>query len=147
MALLNFDASTVESTSFEPVPAGQYEAVITDSEIQPTRTGTGSYLKLTFSIVSGEWRNRLLFTRLNLDNPNPVAVRIAQEELSAICRAVGVLPPKDSAELHGLPMLVRVRVIEGDNGPQNEIRGYRALPKQTQPAPVRTAPVTEELPW
>ena len=33
-------------------------------------------------------------------------MKIAHGELSAICRAVGVMQPKDSIELHNLPLLV-----------------------------------------
>jgi hypothetical protein len=36
-------------------------------------------------------------------------VQIARAELSAICRAVGVMAPKDSVELHNLPVTVHVR--------------------------------------
>lgn len=37
MAELNFDANTVDpATSFEPLPAGKYIAIITESEKKPT---------------------------------------------------------------------------------------------------------------
>ena len=87
--LRGFDANQVEpSADFEPIPAGKYEAVITESEMKPTKAGTGHYLQLTFQVVEGEFKNRLLWARLNLDNPNATAVQIARAELSAICRAV-----------------------------------------------------------
>ena len=35
------------------------------------------------------------------------AVKIARAELSAICRAVGVMAPNDSVELHDLPLVMR----------------------------------------
>ncbi len=105
-----FDANQVEPTNdFEPIPAGKYVAVITESEMKPTKAGTGSYLQLTFQILEGEHKNRLLWTRLNLDNPNATAVQIARSELSAICRAVGVMTPSDSVELHNLPLVIHVR--------------------------------------
>ena len=128
MAHLNgFDANTVEpSDDLEPIPAGKYVAVITDSEMKPTKAGTGNYLQLTFQIVEGEYANRLLWVRLNLDNPNATAVEIARRELSAICRSVGVLVPTDSSDLHNLPCCVHVRVKRrNDTGElQNEIKGY-----------------------
>ena len=128
MANLNgFDANAVEpSTDFEAIPAGKYLAVITDSEMKPTKAGTGSYLELTFQIVEGEYKNRNLWARLNLDNPPPVAVQIAKAELSAICRAVGVMLPKDSVELHNLPLLITVKCKRRDDTGDivNEIKGY-----------------------
>jgi hypothetical protein len=105
----NFDASQVEpTTTFDPIPAGKYLAMITASEMKPNKAGTGSYLELVFTIVEGEYKGRQLWARLNLDNPNELAVKIARAELSAICRAVGVLTPRDSVELHNLPLVVKV---------------------------------------
>ena len=128
MANLNgFDANTVEpSMDFEAIAAGKYLAVITDSEMKPTKAGTGSYLELTFQVVEGEYKNRNLWARLNLDNPSQVAVQIAKAELSAICRAVGVMLPKDSVELHNLPLLITVKCKRRDDTGDivNEIKGY-----------------------
>ncbi|MEX0678365.1 MAG: DUF669 domain-containing protein [Pirellulales bacterium] len=125
--LSGFDANQVEPTSeFDPIPPGKYPAVITESEMTPNKAGTGHFLKLTFQVIEGEFRNRLLWTRLNLDNPNATAVQIARAELSAICRAVGVLAPTDSVELHNLPLVIHVRCKKRtDTGDiTNEIKGY-----------------------
>ena len=141
MADLNgFDANQVDPTGyFEPIPAGKYLAVITDSEMKYNKAGTGSLLQLTFQIIEGEYQNRLIWTRLNLDNPNAVAVQIARADLSAICRAVGVLSPRDSVELHNLPLVIHVRCKKrNDTGDIfNEIKGFakRETPNQVgQPA-------------
>ena len=93
MANLNgFNANNVDpATDFEPIPTGKYLAVITDSEMKPTKSGSGRYLELTFQVIDGPHKNRLLWSRLNLENPNELAMQIAQGELSAICRAVKAL--------------------------------------------------------
>jgi hypothetical protein len=128
MANLNgFDANQVEpASSFDPIPAGKYLAAITESEMKPTKAGTGHYLQLTFQVLDGPHKGRLLWARLNLDNPNAQAVEIAQAELSAICRAVGVMAPRDSAELHNLPLVIAVRCKKRtDTGEiSNELNGY-----------------------
>ena len=80
--LQGFDANEVEpANDLEPIPVGKYVAVITDSEMKPTKSGAGSYLQLTFQIIEGEHSGRLLWVRLNLDNPNATAVEIARREL------------------------------------------------------------------
>jgi hypothetical protein len=151
MANLNgFDASQVEpADDLEPIPAGNYCAVIVESEMKPTKSGTGSYLELKFQIIEGQYTNRLLWTRLNLDNPNDTAVHMARRELSAICRAVGVMAPNDSSELHNLPCMVHVRVRKrGDTGElQNEIKGY--APRSSKPATVASsaAGAPASAPW
>jgi hypothetical protein len=138
MANLNgFDANQVEPTGdFEPVPPGKYLAVITDSEMNPTKSGTGSYLQLTFEIIDGPHKGRLLWARLNLDNPNATAVAIARAELSAICRAVGVMAPKDSVELHNLPLVIHVKCKKRDDTGEigNEVKGYSPKAALTEPA-------------
>lgn len=132
MANLNFDATTVEpSTEFEVLPAGKYLAIITESEMKPTKNLDGAYLELKFQIIEGEHKGRVLISRLNLDNTNAKAVQIAKSELSAICRAVGVMKPEDSSELHDLPLLITVKTRKReDNGElANEIKGY--APKES----------------
>jgi len=125
--LAGFDASQVEpATTFDPIPAGKYLAMITASEMKPNKAGTGSYLELTFTILEGEHKGRQLWARLNLDNPNEMAVKIARAELSAICRAVGVLTPRDSIELHNLPLVIKVACKKRPDTDEidNVIRGY-----------------------
>lgn len=127
MANLNgFNANQMEpATDFEAIPAGKYVAVVTASEMKATKNGNGAYLDLTFQIIEGEFKNRLLWARLNLDNPNPLAMKIARSELSAMCRAVGVLEPKDSCELHNLPLVITVKQkTDGDGEVRNEIKAY-----------------------
>ena len=128
MANLNgFDANDVEpTTTFDPLPAGKYLAAITASEMKATKAGDGSYLELTLTVLEGEYKNRTLWARLNLDNPNAMAVKIARSELSAICRAVGVMQPRDSVELHNLPLLVTVKVKKRDDTGDltNEVAAY-----------------------
>jgi hypothetical protein len=151
MADLNgFDANQVEPASdLEPVPAGKYVAVITDSEMRPNKAGTGSYLQLSFQIIEGPHKGRCLWARLNLDNPNPTAVQIARAELSAVCRAVGVLAPKDSVELHDLPLLIHVKCRKREDTGElaNEIKGFAK--RETAPAPAANgpAPAGGPPPW
>jgi len=128
MANLNgFNANNVDpATDFEPLPVGKYLAVISESEMKPTKSGTGSYLELVFQVIEGEFKGRNLWARLNLDNPNELTVQIARAELSTICRAVGVMQPKDSCELHNLPLFITVKCKRRDDTGDivNEIKGY-----------------------
>lgn len=123
----NFNANNVDpNVGFDAIPEGKYNAIITDSENKPTKNGNGSYLQLTFQILDGQYANRNIWARLNLDNPNEQAVKLAQAELSAICHAVNVMTPKDSAELHDLPLQIDVKCEKRtDNGEMsNVIKGY-----------------------
>ena len=155
MANLNgFDANTVEpSVGFDPIPDGKYIAAITESEMKRTKNGLGQYLKLTFTIIDGgspagsKYKGRKLWVQLNLDNPSSTAVQIARSELSAICRAVGVMQPQDSTQLHNLPLSIKVICKNRkDTGEiTNEIKGYEKKEAALAPsAPV--APANQQAP-
>ena len=149
MANLNgFNANNVEpATDFDPIPAAKYLAVITNSEFKPTKNNSGNYLELTFQVIDGQYKNRLLWARLNLDHPNETTAKISRGQLSAICKAVGVLTPKDSAELHNLPLMINVKVKKrNDTGELvNEIKGYSG--RETAPAQNSTPAAKGVAPW
>lgn len=152
MAQLNFNAAEVQPLEeFDAIPAGTYEAVITDSVMKPTKNGTGNYLELTVEIIAGDYKGRKLWSRLNLQNQSVKAVEIARRELSAICRATGVMNPGDSSELHNLPIMISVktRKREDDGTVQNEISGWKAKEKPgATPTETANACASQETaPW
>jgi len=147
--LSGFDANTVEPNQFDVIPAGEYEACIVKSQMKQTKDGQGQYLELELQILNGQFQNRKLFDRLNLKNQSAKAVQIAQGTLSAICRAVSVLTPNDSLELHNKPLRVKVKVTKDDQyGDKNEIMAYKA--RQAGPTTTTGAqPLAQESgqPW
>jgi hypothetical protein len=125
--LRGFDANQVEpSVPYEAIPAGKYLAMITTSEMKANQAGTGRFLELVFAILEGSYSGRKITGRLNLENPSDIASRLARAELSAICRAVGVMAPNDSVELHNLPLVITVRCRKRkDTGEiTNDVSGY-----------------------
>ncbi len=133
--LQGYDASNHEPLGdFEALPKGEYRAMATDSEMKDTKAGTGSYLQIVWELLDEEHQGRKLWSRLNLDNPNTTAVEIAQRELSSICRATGVLRPKDSAEFHNIPVVLKVGVEKRkDTGEfANRVQGYVAIDGATE---------------
>jgi hypothetical protein len=150
MSTLNFNAHEVDpATAFEPIPAGKYIAVITESEMKPTKTGNGYFLELTLEVVEGEYKGRKVWARLNLSNPSQTAVKIAQSELSAICRAVNVMTPQDSVELHNLPMEITVKCRKREDTDEitNEIKGYAARGTSANPSAPAEQAQTNAAPW
>jgi len=141
MSELLFNAYEVEPASeFTPLPNGQYVAVISESDVKPTKRGDGQYLELVFVILEGEYTNRKVWTRLNIVNKNPVAQQIAKSHLSSICTAVGVMRTVDSSELHNIPL--RITVVckpRGDgNGLTNEVTGFGPVEGTAKPAATTT---------
>ena len=128
MADLNgFNAHEVDpKTTFDPIPAGKYIAAITSSEMKATKNGDGSYLQFEFTVLEGQYKDRKVWDRLCLTHHNAETVKIARSNLSAVCRAVGVMQPRDSLELHNIPMLITVKCKKREDTGDivNEVRGY-----------------------
>lgn len=156
LSAYNFNAEEVEpSSSYEPIPAGWYQAIISSSEMKATRDGYGEYLSLTLQIIEGNYQNRLVFARLNLKNANDVAVDIAKKDLAAICRAVGVMSPQASEELHDKPLMIKVKVraAQGEYDASNDVAGYKAVeggttsPVQQKQASPAVPSTPAKKPW
>lgn len=165
-----FDASQVApSTGYDVIPKGEYVMRITDSDVVSNSAQTGTVLKLTLEVVSGEYAGRKVFDQLNLTNPNEMAVKISRERLSAYCHATGVIQLQDSQQLHGIPFVAKVKIKVDKNGvyddrneissckkmdqsagqgfggmPQGQPQGFGGMPAQGGfQAPVQQAPVQQ----
>lgn len=130
MALLPdvFKPDEAESNEFDVIPAGWYPAEIVKSEMKDTKNKDGKFLALTFRIIDGEYKGRLIFTNLNLVNKNNVAVKMARGDLKAICDAVDLEGElEDTVDIHNKPMEIKLSVKpETSQWPaKNEIKGYR----------------------
>jgi len=149
-----FDSGQHEdmNTGFDPIPAGDYIAMVVESEIKTTSKKNGKYIKLKFRIEEGEFKGRFIWTNLNIINPNPVAVEIAQKELATLCRAVGKAVIQDTQELHGIPirMKVKIKPAQGDYPAGNEPCGYAPATVLSQDPNNEQAPSNgfpDELPF
>lgn len=130
--LSGFNANDVPPPSFAAIPPDMYACMATASERKLTRAGDGEYLQFTVDVLDEKYNTKKLWMRLNLWNKNPAAVSIAQQELGAFCRAVGVITPKDSSELLNIPFIAKLG-IETDKGgkEQNTIDGWYSIAEAT----------------
>ena len=130
MAQLPWAANTGDNKAgmedWSPLPTDAYNAMITKSEMKETKNKDGHYLQLNMKVIDGQYKGRTIIDRLNLDNPNPVAVEIANKALNSMCQACQKVGVQDSEELHGIPMEVKVKFIpETDNQPaSNNVTFY-----------------------
>jgi hypothetical protein len=153
MTKIDFDAEQYEPLgSFEPLPLGEYTVVISASEMKDTKNKEGKYLQLVYDVVDDtEYRGRKVFDRLNLDNKNATAKEIAQRSLSSICRAVNVLHPTDSDELHNKPFVVKIGIRPGNDEFQatNVVKEYKKLDSAATPSSPKSEdkPSGSKKPW
>jgi hypothetical protein len=121
--LSHLDMSKAASAgSFTPIPAGDYKAMLTHSEVKPTRDGTGQRLALRFVIMEGQYQNRLIFEGLNIVNKNTTAQGIALRQLQDLKDAVGLPNASQSEELHHKPLTIKVGIKDD----QNVIKAYKS---------------------
>jgi len=96
------------------LPVGKHPVTITKSEGKPTRDNTGGFLELTCTAFDGPAKGMSQALRLNVHNTSEVAVRIAKEQLAAICAVTGVGPFQNTSALHDKPFVVEVTPQKND---------------------------------
>ena len=147
------DISTPTITKYSPIPEGDYQAVITDSDVRTTKAGDGEYVLLTFEIISSsEYGGKRIWMIYNVKNKNPTTERIANSDLASISRATNVLNYEDTEELHGKPMIVSVIIEPASGGydEKNQIRAYKSASvelRTTETAAPAAAEPAAKKPW
>lgn len=129
-----FDASQVKDSEYEALPAGEYRAVISDSERKKTKDGASELLQVKLQIIEGPFKNRTVIDRFNLWNKNPEATTIAQQQFKKVCEALNIIKLADSSALHMKPLMIKLAVKEYNGKDQNEVKGYRAALSSSAPA-------------
>lgn len=157
---LDFDATQhdpedIPSGSYEPLPPGQYEALVDKSEIKDTKKG-GSMIVLTWKVLEGDYAGRLIWQNITWSNANEKAEAIGRARLSNVCHAVGKPKIADTADLHDIPCLITLDIEKGKRKPgsddyyddKNIVERCDALGAATPPP--ATAPKTDasgKPPW
>jgi len=138
-----FNSNAVEPSAArdgEPLPAGLYTVEITGADIKPLKNGNGTGLNIEFTVVDGPHSKRKVWSFLCIAHSNSQTEQIAQSQLSAICRAVGIAQLDDTDDLFQRVLCVRtkVRPAEGQYEAKAEVTSYE--PAGAQPTkPTATA--------
>lgn len=110
-----FDSSQFKASygGASGLPTGKgYKGMIVQTGADETQKGDGNFIILTIECLEGPCKGMTQVDRLNVNNPNPVAVRIANENLSAYCHVTGTFRINQNLdELCGKP-------FQFDVGPQ-----------------------------
>ena len=133
MTSINFNTDSVEpSQDFDLLPAGQYMAVVSKSEVKTNSKGDGQYIKAELSIIDGPFKNRKVWHNLSFTLSDPAKEMNARRNLKKFTDALGVRGVVESTEqLHDLPLLIDVIVEPEQNGyaAKNGIKlgGYKSV--------------------
>lgn len=132
MAFLNQEfvaAELPQGNSYEVLPEGWYNAVISKADVQATKDGTGQYIKVRYDITGPTHQGRVVFGNLNIRNASVKAEEIGRQQLGEIMRAIGLAKVTDTDQLIGGNLLIKVsiRPANGQYGEQNEVKGFKAM--------------------
>lgn len=154
MASLNFNANEVApSSGFEVIPPGTVvELHATEADVKPAKSGNGDKLELTFEVTQPEeFKGRKVWESLNIAHSNPVAQKIGQERLSALCHATGQLHVSDTEELLWKPFVATLDVesytkSNGGSGEKNVVKKYHIGDAAPPPEKAALAPAPAPAP-
>lgn len=110
--------------SFTPTDADEarladnasYLMQVEECELRNTKSGDGTYLNMRYSILSGPCGGKTLWGRFNVTNQSEQAVRIGQEQLSRLCRALGIAKVENTEQFLRKPFIGTVKKdVQGES--------------------------------
>jgi hypothetical protein len=142
MAKFGFDTTEVEVSApaeYDPIPEGEYILKALEAEEKETSKGDGSFIKVKFEVIRGEFTGRLLWQNFNINNPSERAQQIGRQQIVAWATACGKPDADDTDKLLEKPFKAVVDIQAGNNGykPSNRIKVFLF---DTEDKPAKAAP-------
>jgi hypothetical protein len=152
MPIIDFDPveSDFAPRTFEPLPRGDYTAMITDSVVKTTKAGNGEFIALTIEIIDGSYSGRKIWDNLNVKNPNPTAENIAKAGLTRYFQSCGQDLEKgaDTTALYNIPFKLTLGIDRND-ATRNTVTCSGPLGSAKKPKPTvdRDEVASGKKPW
>src|SRR5262245_56286199 len=107
------------------LPPGKYAAEIVEAYVAPTKNGRGQMVHLRWTIVEGDFENRLVFQSVIIQHDSADAQKFGRLKFRDVCFSCGVTGPVTDLEvLKYKKCHVRVGVEEdktGQSPPKNKV--------------------------
>jgi hypothetical protein len=151
MAIVVFEPAAFEAptNNFDPLPLGEYEAMVINAEERETRAGNGTFIALTMEILGGKFSGRKVWENLNIINPNKVTVEIAHKNLKQLSIACGFpaeLEEIDWENCVNIPFTL-VLDIDRKDPTRNRVMGYKRAGSSAAPSSFAQTSATAAKPW
>lgn len=130
------DYGSDENKSYGVLPDGKYDVIVLEAKEKMTKKGDRA-IELTFQVLDGQYKERLLWETLNLWNLSDQARTIARDRLSSICKACNAPAATSTDVLLGRRMQISVgrRMNEFRGKEENYIKAFNSKPGQQATAP------------
>lgn len=127
--------------NYEALPAGWYSATIAGAEVKATKSGTGRYIAVKYSITGPTHEGRVVFGNLNIQNPSEMAEEVGRKQLRSLMEAIGLAKLTDTDQLIGASLKIKLK-IESDEqyGDRNQVAGYSSTGSAPAAAKTSSAP-------
>lgn len=142
--MFNIDLSAVKvQNNFKPIPSGNYNVILDETEMKDTKSGTGQYINCKFKVLGGEYEGKFLFHMFNIKNDNPKAVEIGLQQLKAFMECAGMTDYKLTSvtQLVGYKASAVVKIKTDEYGEKAVISYFKPLSNEV----AAVAPVAKSL--
>jgi hypothetical protein len=129
MAFLGETYNPQEDTGGMLYPPGEFMVRIESTEIKDTKAGDGQYILVTMMGLDGDMAGREIIDRINFNNPNPLAVEIAQRTMGQLAFILQK-PLSDNEQLNGLECKLKITVTPPKNGKEAG-NNFKYLPRDS----------------
>ena len=118
-----------ESSGFDPIPAGWYQASVSGAELKDTKDGEGQYIAVQYAILAPTHQGRVVFANISIRNKSAKAQEIGLSNLNALMSSIGLTSISDSDQLVGGSCQIKVKIQAAKDGYEasNDVSGWKAI--------------------
>ena len=84
------------------------------AKLKQTKAGTGEYIALRYNVLGPAHQGPVIFSMLNIRNPNPKTQDIGIQQLGELMRAIGLASVEDTDQLIGGHLEVKPKILLAD---------------------------------
>jgi hypothetical protein len=141
------DYGSDDNRSYDVLPEGKYDVIVLEAKEKTTKKGDRA-IEITFQVLEGQYKERLLWETLNLWNSSDQARTIARDRLSSICKACNAPAATSTDVLLGRRMQVSVgrRMNDFRGKEENHIKAFTAKALHQHATPAQSAAVVPRYP-
>lgn len=135
------DADVNTLDSFQPVPAGDYLAVVLNVTDQASKNDpTCRMYKIEFEIAKGDYAKRKVFSYLIYQHSKKITQDIGRAMLRLLCEATTQSTKLNIPQMINKPVTLRLVIEKGEKGDQNRVKkigGPNGFPIPQNQAPMQ----------
>ena len=128
MSFLDLSGVEMSEREYKQIVPGDYHVAVKECKVEDTKSGSGKFLKATFTVAKGEFKGTYITHRFNIVNTNPEAVKIGKEQLKAVMNYAGKGDVLDHPnDLCGAQVMAHVKMRSYNGKEYPEIKWFNKV--------------------